>query len=85
MPSVRTETTATIRYSTGGCWAARAISQADVAIRPTAHPVANAPTTAAPSSRQRTPAAWDHLGLAQLQAESRTAEASLFDGLSPGP
>jgi Holliday junction DNA helicase RuvB len=35
--------------------------------------------------RVATPAAWDHLGLAQLQAESRTAEASLFDGLSPGP
>ncbi|HEY7816439.1 MAG TPA: Holliday junction DNA helicase RuvB C-terminal domain-containing protein, partial [Nakamurella sp.] len=31
--------------------------------------------------RVATPAAWEHLGLAQLQEDSRTAEASLFDGL----
>jgi Holliday junction DNA helicase RuvB len=31
--------------------------------------------------RVATPAAWEHLGLAQLREDSRTAEASLFDGL----
>jgi len=34
-----------------------------------------------PRGRVATPAAWEHLGLAQLREEARTAEATLFDGL----
>src|SRR5436190_2277711 len=46
-PKARTPTIATIRYRTGGCWAARAISQAAVADRPTAAPAAPTPAAVA--------------------------------------
>ena len=60
IPKARTATTATIRYSTGGCCAARAINQADVAISATAQPDARAPTiggTEQPARGRRAPAA----------------------------
>ena len=33
--------------------------------------------------RVATPAAWEHLGLAQLREETIAAEATFFDGLAP--
>ena len=45
MPNARVATTATCRYSTGGCWAAREMSQAEVAIRPIAQPRAAVPAS----------------------------------------
>ena len=54
MPNARTATTATPSSSTGGCWAARAMSQAAVAMRPIPHADAAAPARVARMSRGST-------------------------------
>ncbi len=52
-PKKRTSTMATVSSSTSGCWAARAISQPAVAIRPMPKTTASAPTTIESATRAR--------------------------------